>query len=56
MQVWQADVVKIIVANDLATEAMMVRKLNTLWRADKICARDKQGKSELSVGRELDNP
>jgi hypothetical protein len=49
-------VVKIIVANELATEAMMVRELNMLWRADKIRARDKQAKSELSVGRELDNP
>ena len=39
-------------ANELATEAMMVRELNTLWRADKIRVRG--GKSELRVRRELD--
>jgi hypothetical protein len=42
------------VANELATEAMMVRELDTLWRADKIRARGKQRKSELRVRRELD--
>jgi hypothetical protein len=42
------------VANELATEAMMVRELDTLWRANKIRARGKQRKSELHVRRELD--
>jgi hypothetical protein len=55
LQVWRADAVKITVANELAIEAMIVRELDTLWRADKICARGKQGKNELSVRRELDN-
>ena len=56
LQVWRADAVKITVANELAIEAMIVRELDTLWRADKIHARGKQGKSEPSVRRELDNP
>jgi hypothetical protein len=56
LQVWRADAVKITVANELTIEAMIVRELDTLWRADKIRARGKQGKSKLSVSRELDNP
>jgi hypothetical protein len=55
LQVWRADAVKITVANELAIEAMIVRELDTLWRADKIRALGKQGKNELSVRRELDN-
>ena len=56
LQVWRADAVKITVANELAIEAMIVRELDTLWQADKIRARGKQRKSELSMRRELDNP
>jgi hypothetical protein len=36
------------VANELATEAMMVWELDTLWRADKIRARDNKERASCA--------